>query len=312
MKLIIQIPCFNEEKTLPLTLKDLPVKISGIDQIEVLIIDDGSSDKTVDAAKAGGVNHILSLSQRQGLAAVFKRGIDRSLELGADIIVNTDGDNQYCGQDIEKLVRPILEKRAEIVIGCRDINAIKHFSFIKKLLQYFGSYVVRKFSRLDIPDATSGFRAYSREAALKINIFSAYTYTIETIIQAGKKGIPATHVSIRTNDKLRESRLIKNIPAYIFKSVATMLRIYLMYEPLKTFFVIGLISLAPGLLLILRFFYLYFTEGRSGHVQSLVIAGALLIMGLGVMLLGLLGHIISANRRLIEEVLYRLKKQNPE
>lgn len=309
MKLIIQIPCYNEEKTLPVTLRDLPKKIPGIDSIEVLIINDGSDDKTGEVARGLGVNHMLNLPNRQGLATVFKKGLDRSLEFGADIIVNTDGDNQYCGKDIENLVRPILEKRADIVIGCRDIKAIKHFSFMKKVLQAFGSRMVKKLSRVDIPDATSGFRAYARDAALKLNIFSTYTYTVETIIQAGKKGIPMTHVPIRINDKLRESRLIKNIPSYIMRSIATMLRIYMMYEPLKTFLNISLVFVIPGLFFVIRFLYFYFSEGRSGHVQSMILAAILILMGAGIALLGLLGDIISANRKLSEEMLYRIRKE---
>ncbi|MFH0732454.1 MAG: glycosyltransferase family 2 protein [Candidatus Omnitrophota bacterium] len=310
MKLIIQIPCYNEAQTLPITLKDLPKKIEGIDSIETLVIDDGSIDKTSSIAKANEVTHILCLPQRKGLAEAFKKGIEKSLELGADIIVNTDADNQYCGRDIEKLVRPVLEKKAEVVIGCRDIKAIKHFSFAKKLLQRLGSYMVRKFSGTNIPDTTSGFRAYSRDAALRLNIFSSYTYTLESIIQIGRQDIPISHVDIRTNSKLRESRLIKSISSYIVRSMSTILRIYLMYEPLKTFFCVGSVFACGGLLLILRFLYFYFTVGRSGHMQSLVIAAILVIMGFGTMLLGFLGDIISANRRLNEEVLYRLKKQN--
>lgn len=308
MKLIIQIPCFNEENTLPLTLRDLPKHIPGIDKIEILVINDGSTDKTVQVAASNGVNHILNFPRKQGLANAFKCGLDKCLELGADIIVNTDGDNQYFGPDIENIVRPILEKKADIVIGRRDIEAIKHFSFVKKLLQRFGSHMVKKLSRVDIPDATSGFRAYSREAALRLNVFSTYTYTIEVIIQAGKKGIPITSVPIRTNAKLRESRLIKSIPSYIIRSVATMLRIYLMYEPLKTFLNIGLMLIVPGALFVARFLYFYFTNGRSGHVQSLIISAILITVGAGIILLGFLGDIISVNRKLNEEILYRMRK----
>ncbi len=310
MKLIIQIPCYNEERTLPVTLKDLPERVEGVDEIETLVINDGSSDATVEVAREQGVDHILNLPSRGGLAEAFREGIERSLELGADIIVNTDADNQYFGQDITKLVKPVLERKAEMVIGCRDIKDIKHFSFMKKSLQRFGSYLVRRFSGTDIPDTTSGFRAYSREAALRINIFSSYTYTLESIIQAGRQEIPVTHVNIRTNDKLRESRLIKSIPSYVTRSAGTILRIYLMYEPLKTFLSIGIIFIIPGVLLILRFLYFHFTAGRSGLIQSLIIAAVLLIMGFGTVLLGLLGDIISVNRRFNQEILYRLKKQN--
>lgn len=308
MKLIIQIPCYNEEKSLPITLRDLPKKINGVDAIEVLVINDGSKDRTSAVARENGVNHILELSERGGLARAFKSGLERSLELGADIIVNTDADNQYPGRYIEELIRPILDRRYEIVVGCREMSSIKEFSFIKKVLQAFGSSIVRKFSGAKIPDTTSGFRAYSRDAAMKMNIFSSYTYTLETIIQAGRQNIPMTHIMITTNNKLRESRLIKNMGSYIARSAATILRIYLMYEPLKTFSVIGFLFSIPGVALIARFLYLYSITGRSGHIQSLIIAAIFIILGCGITLLGLLGDIMSANRRLDEEILYRLKK----
>ena len=308
MKLIIQIPCHNEENTLPLTLKDLPRRIEGVDSVETLVINDGSTDATLETARKGGVDHILNLPVRSGLAGAFRQGMDKALELGADIIVNTDGDNQYKGEDISKLIGPILEKKADIVIGCRDISSIKHFSATKKFLQKASSSIVRRFSKTDIPDTTSGFRAYSREAALKLNVFSNYTYTIETIIQAGRKEIPMTHVEIRTNEKLRESRLIKSIPSYLVRSIATILRVHLMYEPLKTFAGIGTVCIIPGVLLVLRFLYFYFTQGRSGHTQSLIIAAILIIMGAGTILLGLLGEVMAANRKLGEEILYRLRK----
>jgi len=310
MKLIIQIPCYNEEDTLGVTLKDLPKKIPGIDSIEILVINDGSTDKTSLAARNCGVGHTLELPKRKGLAEVFRVGIRKSLKLGADIIVNTDADNQYPGKYIEELVKPILEKKAEMVIGCRNIHAIKEFSLLKKLLQRLGSYVVRRFSGTNIPDVTSGFRAYSRDAAMRLNIFSSYTYTLETIIQAGRQNIPLSYINIEVNAKLRESRLIKNIPSYIIKSTATIVRIYLMYEPLKTFFKIGLTFMALGSFLILRFFYFYFISHRSGHAQSLIIASLFMLMGFGAVLLGMLGDIISANRKLNEETLYLIKKHN--
>lgn len=310
MKLIIQIPCYNEEKTLPVTLKDLPKSIDGIDKIEVLIINDGSTDKTKEVAQQEGVDHILNLAYRHGLARAFEKGVEKCLQMGADIIINTDGDNQYKGSDIQRLVAPILSGKAQIVIGCRDMATIEHFSLLKRMLQGLGSYIVRRFSKTNIPDTTSGFRSYARDAALKLKVFSTYTYTLETIIQAGRQDIPITHIDINTNKKLRESRLISNIPSYIIKSTATILRIYLMYEPLKTFFSMGLIFLTPGALLVLRFLYFYLTTGGRGHVQSLIIAAILIIMGFGTMLLGLLGDTISANRRLNEEILYRLKRKN--
>ncbi|MFC1808254.1 glycosyltransferase family 2 protein [Candidatus Omnitrophota bacterium] len=310
MRLIIQIPCYNEENTLSTTLKDLPTRIDGIDSIETLIVDDGSSDDTIKVAKAHGVNHIVSFPTHRGLAEAFKKGLEKALEEGADIIVNTDGDNQYSGDDIPKLVKPIINRRADIVVGCRDIFAIKHFSVIKKILQSIGSRIVRRFSNTDIPDTTSGFRAYSRDAALQMNVFSTYTYTIETIIQAGRKEIPMTHVDIKTNEKLRESRLMKNIFSYILRSVSTILRIYLMYEPFKSFVRIGLIPIFLSLILFGRFFIHHFTRSYGGHVQSLIIAAIGIIIGGVIIMIGLLGDVISANRKLNEEVLYRLKKDS--
>lgn len=310
MKLIIQIPCYNEEKTLPLTIKNLPSKIENIDRVETLVISDGSTDATVSVAKELGVNHILELPTHRGLAEVFRRGIEKSLELGADIIVNTDADNQYKGEDIPGLIKPILEKKVDIVIGCRDIANIKHFSLIKKILQKIGSFIVRRFSKTNIPDTTSGFRAYSREAALRLNVFSDYTYTLETIIQAGRKDIPMSFINISTNEKTRDSRLIKSIPGYLARSTATILRIYLMYEPLKSFFRIGLIPIFFSLVLIVRFIIAHFTRVHGGHVQSLIIAAIAFIIGIIIMTIGLLGEIISANRKLNEEILYRLKKSS--
>lgn len=310
MKLIIQIPCYNEEKTLPVTLRDLPKEIKGIDEIETLVIDDGSTDSTVEVAEKAGVSHTLDLPVRTGLAEAFRRGIEKSLELGADIIVNTDGDNQYRGADIAKLVKPILEKKAEIVIGCRDVLKIEHFSFTKKILQKVGSYVVRRLSNTNIPDTTSGFRAYSRDAALRLNVFSNYTYTLETIIQAGRKEIPISYVEISTNQKLRESRLIKSIPSYVLRSTSTLLRIYLMYEPLRSFFKIGLIPISLSLILMARFLISHFTRLHGGHIQSLIIAAVCMIIGILIMMIGLLGDIMSANRKLNEEILYRLKKES--
>ena len=310
MKLIIQVPCYNEEKTLAVTLKDLPKEIKGIDTIETLIINDGSTDATVETAKKNGVDHIVDMPVHSGLATAFKAGIEKSLELGADIIVNTDGDNQYKGADIPKLIQPILNKKAEMVIGCRDISSISHFSFMKKAFQKIGSAVVRTFSNTDIPDTTSGFRAYSKDAALRLNVFSTYTYTIDTLIQAGRKEMPMAHVKISTNEKLRESRLMRNIPSYIMRSASTILRIYLMYEPLKSFFMIGLVPISLSLILIVRFFISYFTRAYGGHVQSLIIAAIGFIMGIAIIMIGFIGDIISANRRLNEEILYRLKKSS--
>lgn len=311
MKLIIQIPCYNEAKTLPVTLKDLPKTIKGIDKIETLIVNDGSTDGTEEVARSLGINHIVILPKRRGLAYAFKTGLDKAIELGADIIVNTDGDNQYRGEYIPKLVAPILEGRADMVIGCRDISSIKHFSFIKKCLQRLGSYVVRKLSNSNIPDATSGFRAYSRECALRINVFSSYTYTLETIIQAGRTGIPITSIPIMTNEKLRESRLITSIPSYVVRSIATIIRIYLLYEPLKFFSRIGTLIIMISFLIGARYAYFFmFGAKKGGHIQSLLLGAVLFITGFMIIMIGLLADIISANRKINEDILYRLKKKD--
>jgi len=309
-KLIIQIPCYNEETTLPVTLKNIPRNIKGVDEVEILVIDDGSTDHTVEVAKANGVNHIVKFTNNKGLAEGFLTGLDACLRLGADIIVNTDGDNQYNGTDIEKLIEPIIREKADIVVGDRQVDNIPHFSPMKKKLQHLGSWVVRQVSGTDIPDTTSGFRAFSREAALKINVVSRFSYTLETIIQAGKKNIAITHVPVGTNSKLRESRLFKNTYSYIKRSLATIVRIYTMYEPIKTFFLIGGTIFSGGLILSLRFLYFYFFTpyGGQGHIQSLILAAVLFIVGFQVMVIGLLSDIIAANRRLIEDTLYRVKK----
>ncbi len=308
MKLIIQIPCFNEEETLPIALADLPRDIDGIDTIEYLIINDGSSDNTVEVARQHGVHHVVSFPKNKGLAKGFMAGIDACLRLGADIIVNTDADNQYNGADIAKLVQPIIKGQAEMVIGDRQVNGVHHFSWFKKRLQRLGSWVVRQVSDTSIPDATSGFRALSREAALQMNVISAFTYTLETIIQAGKKNLAISHVPIRTNEKLRESRLFRGNWSYIKRSVATMIRIYTMYEPLKMFATIGAMLFGGGMLIGLRFLYFYFTQGGAGHIQSLILTAVLLILGFQMFMLGFVADIIGSNRRLIENALYRLKK----
>ncbi len=308
MKLIIQIPCYNEEKTLPITLADLPRKIEGIDRIEVLIINDGSTDRTVEVAKRLGVHHIVNMTKNKGLANGFMAGLDACLKLGADIIVNTDADNQYCGEDIAALVAPILEGRADMVIGDRRTSDIAHFSWTKKLLQKWGSGAVRYVSGTDVPDATSGFRALSREAALRMNVVSDFTYTLETIIQAGKKNLAVAYVPVRTNPKLRESRLFRSNWSYVKRSVATIARIYTLYEPLKMFSFIGGAIFGAGVLLGLRFIYFYITKGGAGHIQSLILAAVLLIVGFQVFVLGLMADVIGSVRRLIEDALYRLKK----
>ncbi len=310
MKLVVQIPCYNEEKTLSLVVNSIPRRIKGIDEVKVLIVSDGSTDGTVEIAKKIGVDHIVDMPSHRGLAEAFRRGLEKSLEVGADIIVNTDGDNQYKGEDIPRLVEPILNRRAEIVIGCRDMSAIRHFSLLKKTLQRLGSWVVRKFSNTAIPDVTSGFRAYTRDAALRLNIFSNYTYTLETVIQAGRKEIPVSHIDIKANPKLRESRLIKSTTSYILRSIATILRIYLMYEPMKFFVKIGVIFLSGSAVLSVRYLYFFlFGARKGGHVQSLIFAIILTIIGAQLIFTGFLADIIAANRKLTEEILYRQRKE---
>ncbi len=308
MKLIIQIPCYNESETLPQTIRDLPQSIDGFDSIELLVIDDGSTDNTADVARSSGVDHVCRIPRNRGLAYAFSVGLEEALKLGADVIVNTDGDNQYCGECVEDIVRPILNGEAEYVIGDRLTDTIAHFSALKKLLQKAGSWVVRWASGTDIPDATSGFRAISRDAALKLVIFSNYTYTLETIIQAGKKGIILTSVPIKTNEKLRESHLIKSIPRYVIRSTVTIVRIFLMYEALRVFITIGLLPALAGSVLLLRFGYYLISAKGAGHVQSLIVASILLVLGFMIFLLGMLADLIARNRRLTEDVNYRLRK----
>lgn len=307
-KLVIQIPCYNEERTLGITLEDLPRKITGVDVVEWLVIDDGSTDCTVEVARRHGVDHIVGFAKNQGLARAFMKGLDASLKAGADIIVNTDADNQYNAADIPKLVEPILNGEAEIVIGARPISEIKHFSLVKKALQKFGSWVVRTVSQTDVPDAPSGFRAYSREAALQLNVFNSFTYTLETIIQAGLKGIAVISVPVRINEDLRPSRLIKSIPAYIRRSILTIFRIFMTYRPFRFFLVPGLILFGLGLLIGLRFLYYLFVNGGAGHVQSLILAGVLLGMGFQIILVGWLADLISVNRMMLEEIQFNIRK----
>ena len=308
MKLIVQIPCYNEEQTLPQTVADIPREIEGVDQIELLIIDDGSSDRTIEVTRELGVAHIVINKKNMGLARSFRNGLDACLKAGADIIVNTDGDNQYMGADIPKLVAPILSGQADIVIGDRETAKIPHFSRAKKALQWFGSGIVRKLAGIWVPDAVSGFRAFSRDAALRLNIVSSFSYTIETVIQAGKKDIAVTSVPIRTNPKTRESRLFKSIPKFVQQSVSTMVRMYAMYQPLKMFFYIGTILSVIGLIPIIRFVFFYFTDGGAGHIQSLVLGGVFMLMGFIAYLIGMLADLISFNRQLLEMTLEKVKK----
>lgn len=317
MKLIVQIPCFNEEETLPQTVADIPRHIEGIDQIELLIIDDGSIDRTVEVAKRLGVDHIVINSKNRGLARTFKTGLDACLRLGADIIVNTDGDNQYMGADIPKLVKPILEANADIVVGDRQTNKVAHFSASKKKMQKLGSFVVRMLSETTIPDVVSGFRAFTRDAAMQMNIVSPFSYTIETVIQAGKKHLAITSVPIGTNPKTRESRLFKSIPSFIQNQLSTIIRMYTMYQPMRVFFIIGGILIVLGLIPSFRFLYYYIIGSGSGHIQSLIFAAILFVVGFQVLMIGIVSDVIGFNRKLIEETLLRVKriefnKQNKE
>lgn len=308
MKLIIQIPCLNEEKTLPVTLRDLPRSIKGVDVIEYLIIDDGSTDRTVEVARKHGVHHIVSFPKNRGLAAAFRAGVDACLRLGADIIVNTDADNQYNGADIPKLIQPILDGEADMVVGDRETDTIPHFSKTKKVLQKFGSWVVNKAANADVSDTTSGFRAYSREAAMRLNVVSEFSYTLETIIQAGREKIATANVPIRTNGVLRESRLFKGIRHYVKRSMNTIIRIYTMYRPLKVFLTVGSILATAGFAFFVRYLYFYFTGAGQGHVQSLILGSSLLVVGFQIGLIGLVADLIANNRKLLEETLYRIKR----
>ncbi len=309
MKVIIQIPCFNEEQTLPITFADLPKAIEGVDELEYLIIDDGSTDKTSEVAKELGIHHIVVNKQNMGLARSFRRGVEECLRQGADIIVNTDGDNQYAGWDIPKLIKPVQEGWAEIVIGDRETDKIPHFSRSKKFMQWFGSGVVRKLAGIWVPDTVSGFRAISRDAAIKLNILSSYSYTIEMVIQAGKRDIKVVSVPVETNGKTRESRLFKSIPSFVTKQLATIVRMYAMYQPLKVFFYFGSGLIILGLIPIVRFVYFYFTSGGDGHIQSLVLGGVLVIMGFISYIAGLVADLISFNRQLQEMTLEKIKQQ---
>lgn len=308
MKLIIQIPCFNEADTLPVALAALPRRVAGCDQVEWLIIDDGSSDDTAEVARAHGVDHVVRHTRNQGLARAFMTGLERGLALGADVIVNTDADNQYHGGDIEKLVAPVVAGQADLVIGERPISHIEHFSRLKKLLQKLGSWVVRKASGTDIPDAPSGFRAISRSAATELNVFNSYTYTLETIIQAGQRNMAIISVPVRVNEDLRPSRLVKSIPAYIKRSMITIVRIFVIYRPFRFFATIGAIGLALGTLLGLRFVYYWLVGQGDGHVQSLILAAVLLIAGFQTVLVAFLADQLAANRLLLQQIRSRLLK----
>jgi len=308
MKLVIQIPCYNEEECLPVTLKEIPESFPGIDEFEILIIDDGSTDKTVEVAKSSGIKNIICNGRNLGLSKVFNIGLNKSLELDADIIVNLDADNQYNIKDIEKIIKPVLEKKADIVIGARPIENIKYFSPAKKIIQKFGSSLIKMVSRQNISDATSGFRAFSREAALKINVFSNYTYTLETIIQASNIGLKIDSVPIRVNDsKLRSSRLIKSTFLYIQRSVISILRALIIYKPLKFFSTVSLVFLVPGIIFLIRYLY-YYIKQTYGHIPSVVIASFFITFSLIIFIVGIFSHLISINRRILEDNQYNLRK----
>jgi glycosyltransferase involved in cell wall biosynthesis len=302
MKLIIQIPCFNEASSLPIALSALPRCVPGFSSVEWLVVDDGSQDRTVEVAKICGVDHIVSHTGNKGLASAFMSGLEASLQLGADVIVNTDADNQYNADDIPALVRPILEHRADIVIGARPVETIAHFSPIKKLLQKLGSWVVRVASNTDIPDAPSGFRAISRAAARQLMVFNDYTYTLETIIQAGQKNIAITSVPVRVNTDLRPSRLVRSIPSYVKRSIFTIVRIFVIYRPFSFFGGIGIALFTAGLLLGLRFLWHYLHGDGQGHVQSLILTAILMGMGFQTLLVAFIADLLSANRKLLEDM----------
>jgi glycosyltransferase involved in cell wall biosynthesis len=308
MKLIVQIPCFNEAEQLPETLADLPRELAGVDSLEWLIIDDGSTDDTVEVARRHGVHHVVRLTNNKGLAAGFQAGLDACLKLGADIIVNTDADNQYHGADIQKLVRPILAGHADMVVGDRQTNQIEHFSALKKQLQRLGSAVVRRASGTTVPDTTSGFRAYNREAALQMQVVSKFTYTLETIIQAGKMLVAVDHVSIRTNPKTRESRLFPSMGAYVRRNAVSIFRIYSLYEPLRVFtaaaVVVGLISAVIWA----RFLYFFFSGEGEGHIQSLILGSTLFIVAVQLAALGVVGDILAGSRVVQQRILERVRR----
>ncbi len=310
MKLVIQIPCYNEEKALPVTLAALPKSIEGIDEIEIVIIDDGSKDNTVEVAKGFGVKHFVEMGHNSGLAKAFLAGIKKSLELGADIIVNTDADNQYSSNNIKDLIKPILDKDADIVIGTRPVSKIKHFSLMKKILQKLGSWVMRVISSTSVEDAPSGFRAFSRNAALQINIFDNYTYTLETIIQAQAKDLKLVCVPVNVNPDLRKSKLVKNMFDYIKHSIFTMVRMFIIYRPFRFFMILAALFFLPGALLGLRFVWCYINGSGSGHIQSLILSAILIITSVQVGVIAILSELFSINRKILEDIQKRLKMQD--
>jgi glycosyltransferase involved in cell wall biosynthesis len=306
--LVIQIPCYNEADTLPLALAELPREMSGFGSVEWIVVDDGSTDETVAVAEKLGVDQVVRLPRNQGLARAFMAGIEAALARGADVIVNTDADNQYCAADIPRLITPILEGRAQIVVGERPIAELGHFSPLKKLLQRLGSALVRWLSGTDVRDAPSGFRAFSRDAAMQLHVFNEYTYTLETIIQAGRKGMSVASVPIRTNGPTRPSRLIQSMLGYLRRQIVTMVRIFMTYRPFHFFSVPGFVSFLLGLLISVRFLYFYFNGDGSGHLQSLILSALLMAAGMFLVIIGLVADLISVNRKLLEDVDGRLKR----
>ncbi|MBX6770276.1 MAG: glycosyltransferase family 2 protein [Chloroflexi bacterium] len=307
MRLVVQIPCYNEEATIGRVVADIPRAIPGVDEVLVLIVDDGSTDRTAEVALQAGADYVARHACNRGLAAAFRTGLDAALRLGADIIVNTDGDNQYRGSDIPRLVEPILRRHSDIVVGDRDPTSLPHFSLQKRLLQAMGSWTVRQLSGTGVPDAPSGFRAFSREAALRLNVVTSYSYTLETLIQAGAQRLAVSSVPITANPTERQSRLARSTFDYIQHSLVTLVRAYAMYQPVRVFAALGLLLLLAGLLGIARFLWYYLHGAGSGHVQSLVLSGVLVVVAFQVGLIGLVADLIAANRRLIEEALYRLR-----
>jgi glycosyltransferase involved in cell wall biosynthesis len=308
VKLIIQVPCYNEEGSLGIALDALPRHVDGFERVEWLIIDDGSRDGTVRVAQEHGVDHIVRFTRNQGLAAAFMAGLDACLAAGADVIVNTDADNQYSADSIPDLVRPILEGRADLVVGARPIQTIGHFSATKKLLQAVGSWVVRVASKTQVPDAPSGFRAMSRRAAMQLNVFSEYTYTLETLIQAGQKRMAVTSVPIQVNADLRPSRLVRSIPSYVARSVLVIGRIFITYKPFLVFTLVGSLTFFAGAVTGARFLYFYLLNEGSGHVQSVILSALLLGGGFFLIVAGIIADLISVNRKLLEKIDLRLRK----
>jgi glycosyltransferase involved in cell wall biosynthesis len=308
MKMIIQIPCYNEEKTLPQTVSDLPAELPGVDEIEILVVDDGSVDRTREVSRELGVDHVVHLKQNQGLAFAFMAGLDAALEAGAAIVVNTDADNQYRGEDIQRLIQPLLEGEADIAVGDRGVASVEHFSPLKRWLQRWGSWVVGRAAGISIPDATSGFRAFTRDAAIRLTVLSDYTYTLETLIQAGARRMAVTYVPVSTNPQTRESRLMRSVPHFLTVSAVTILRFYAMYRPLRLFLGLGAAMIGGGVIIGARFLYYFISGPGTGKVQSLILAAILTIVGFQVCLIGLMADLVRLNRKMLEEALYRTRR----